>query len=1112
MDILNFQSENPSGSDAFKGESHDRVAQAIHEYIKSKKNHRVIGLDGEFGSGKSSILQMLERKIISEGTKSKLWIFDCEQNYQGSIKSNFIELFTDEIISLLKKIGHDSKINEVVKNRDIALGRHFSYTKDTRSHISIWAILLIVSGVLSPTFIRDYLPQLRGTAVLPWWLHLLYLGASLSPIIILGLAFFFNKNSQPGKKRWNISSLLKGSSDDHISETIEISKEVSPLDLKRALAKHLHAVADNHFIIVIDNLDRLPREVLRSVWSDLEIFTSVTGTENLSVVVPFCSTKVSKYLNGDNEQGYDSKDFIAKKFPVVFRTPPIITSGWKDAFRKLWTESFGDANLSDADTCSVILQRHSPMAGGLVTPRLQKRFINDIATTFLVTSGHPSVVCIAAYIAICKYNGVSIETMLNATHASAPSNTTLDTVDEEETIDEQNLEKTKRILKAMFGEGMEKGWPIQILQIHFQTSPDIAIAELIDQPLATAIDSQDGKKLAALISYFGFMDSFVRGLEGSVSPNNLFQTLYLASRTENCDIKALLLPVSERFKDNSLLENIAPEDGYFEAIKGLIDLGLEKSIFENNLSAARIEFELINEVSYDLDYVDSYLETISRYDNYMHSLGKEFSELTVNSSEILFHLIIPSSHLRIISAKTIKLSEGGLADAVRQIVSSEAVTLGMTPLPEGEWQKCLTTYFGQMRLSTPNKSFEVDVETIAPIVTAIDLDPSNERLWLALAFFEEYSSATLLLIKRHLPSAKSPYIKIAMAIAYVRQDLGTELSEIPEIEAAFEDQPEFVDTLVRALVTSDNLFKLSLQTESSDLISPLLAKHIREKSIQTLYATSVYKRFTAITELLSAWDVSDKDFLEWFASFALKPENMPSLESLDHQLIKKILASEDTTLLKLRAEILNKNFGPQVVTSAWTAIIDSTSVKIKDVLNYMASENLDFAGEKFAHPAISSYLSAALKQIPFITPTPTALSNIKTLLKLFDPDTRVVVGTELRTLIYDQIITVESSVFILSEFGEFLPTVMPRNAIEDERLLQILALMNSDPESTSRASEFLDSRSAQLSDWAISKELKDTYASFITKLKTRLPAIYRDLSNRTGFKGRMKSLAKALLS
>src|SRR5690606_35254555 len=97
-------------------------------------------------------------------------------------------------------------IPDVIKNRDIALGRHFSYTKDTRSHISIWAILLIASGVLSPTFIRDYLIQLRGDSELSVWLHALYLIACTAPASILGLAYWASRKEQDPKKRWNPSS------------------------------------------------------------------------------------------------------------------------------------------------------------------------------------------------------------------------------------------------------------------------------------------------------------------------------------------------------------------------------------------------------------------------------------------------------------------------------------------------------------------------------------------------------------------------------------------------------------------------------------------------------------------------------------------------------------------------------------------------------------------------------------------------------------------------------------------------------------------------------------------------------------------------------------------
>ncbi|MBP1143582.1 MULTISPECIES: P-loop NTPase fold protein [Pseudomonas] len=1115
MNILNFQSENPSERDAFKGESHDRVAQAIHDYIDSGKNHRVIGLDGEFGSGKSSILQMLERKIKEKSSKSVLWIFDCEQNYQGSIKSNFIELFTDQITSLLTKTGDKAAVQEVLKTRDIALGRHFSYTKDTRSHISVWAVLLIASGVLSPTFIRDYLRQLRGVIELPWWQHLSYLSTSLAPLIILILAYFFNGKEQVGKKRWNISSLLKGSSDDQITETIEISKEVSPLDLKRALRNHLHAVRDHHFIIVIDNLDRLPRDVLRSVWSDLEIFTSVTGSENLSVIVPFCSTKVSQYLNGDSEQSYDSRDFIAKKFPVVFRTPPIITSGWKDAFRTLWAETFGPESRSDADTCSIILQRHSPMAAGLVTPRLQKRFINDIATTMLVTAGQPSLVCIAAYIAICKYNNISIESLLK--EPAGPSTedaTSTDKPGEKEQSEKNsaNLARTKRTLQTLLGEDMDHGWPIQILQIHFQTSPDIAIAELIDQPLATAIESQDGRQFASLAGYFGFTDSFLRELEGEVSPNNLFLTLHEAVTSENCDISTLIHHINKKFTESLLLTAHAPETRYFEATKGLVSLGLSKAIFDKELRSAQGTFLHMTRQIYDPDAKNVYQEIVYMYDSYLDALNEPFPEVTVDSSEILFHILIPNPDLRVIDVNRIVLSQKGYVDGVRQIVSNDTIAFGMTPLPQDEWVHCLDKYFGHIKLSSKELDYQFGDERITEIIAAINYDPTEERSWVGLAFFKTYSNSIVGPIKIHLPSVKSNRIKVAIAIIYMRLGMGVELAEIPEIEFAFAQEPELLTSLTRALINSGNLFALTITDESKSIVAPILANVIKEHLVTKLYVTDVFRHYTELCEALADQGLAESEFLTWLISFPSLTKHLPTLDEIDPNFFDAILTGLDNSILPLRAYILDREFGSEIDATSWLAIFNSPNPRVANALDRMVEGKLDFKGEKNAHAAFSTYISALIKKSPFLDPPDMAMANIKNVLELFDKDTLFIIGTELRTCAYDSTAPVESSIFILSKLNFLLPSVTPRNKVEEERLLQILLFIHRNPESTSRVSDFLDHQWEQLADWSISKDNKDTYASYVTKLRDRLPNVYADLSNKTGFKARMKKFASALMA
>jgi hypothetical protein len=1112
MNNLNFQSESPSDVDAFKGESHDRVAQAMHDYIKSNANHRVIGLDGEFGSGKSSILQMLEKKIVKEKSKTRLWVFDCEQNYQGSIKSNFIEVLTEKITMLLKELGRDKEIHGVETNRDIALGRHYSYTKDTRSHISIWAVLLIASGVLAPTFIRDYLIRLHNETPLATSLHGLYLLACTAPGFILLFAYLASRKEEDPKKRWNLTSLLKGNSDDRITETVEVSKEVSPLDLKRALRSHLHSVNDHHVIIVIDNLDRLPRDVLRSVWSDLEIFTSVTGQENLSVIVPFCSMKVSKYLNGDSEQTYDSKDFIAKKFPVVFRTPPIITSGWKDAFRKLWTESFGTSDLSEADACSVILQRHSPMAGGLVTPRLQKRFINDIATTLLVTADKPSAVCIAAYLAICKYNGVAIETMLKDPDAPKVEQAVVSATEAEDAAAQAatlNIDKTKRTLKALLGEDMKTGWPIQILQIHFQTSSDIAIAELIDQPLDDAIDSEDGKKLATLIPYFGFKDSFIRRLEGAISASSLLKTLYQASRIEGCHVDDLLPHVSAKLVTGNQLREEKADAGYFESIKGLIALGLRKEIFTNALSSAKNEFEEMVEESYDLDSIEGYRETISRYDSYLDSMDEAFNPLVVSSAELLFQMIMPDPDLKKIDVSKISLNDLGVKDAVLQLASSEHENLNRTPLDEDDWLPCFTTYFGQRRLSIARRPYFMDEEQVTAVTEAIALNPAEHRVWFAAALFGDLSSAIPQLILQHLPTKKSNRIKVSMAVMYMRLKTGVPLTEIPGIEEAFEAEHEYLNTLVRAATTSEHLFKLTLEDESSHLVAPILAGLIKDYAIATVSSDYLYEFYSRFVDTLSGYDLTDTELLEWFTSFELKAERLPALPDIDTLFLNHVLGGSNAKLLELRAGLLDRSFGPGIDITGWTKLIDGADTNERTALRYMLDHKIDFSGEAFAHQAVLALLTAAVKQTPFVKPSTAKISNSKVLLDLFEKDTQAIIGTVLRPFLYDQKVTVEASVFILGEYGALLASITPRTPEEEERLLQILLQMNNDPEGTAAATNFLDSRALQLVEWKISKEHKDTYTSLMTKLKASLPTIYANLSEQHGYRTRMKELAKS---
>ncbi len=62
-----FISNKPCGKDKFEGKSHERVVDAIAQHISNSDNStnnessNIIGLEGEWGSGKSNVIKQLSK-------------------------------------------------------------------------------------------------------------------------------------------------------------------------------------------------------------------------------------------------------------------------------------------------------------------------------------------------------------------------------------------------------------------------------------------------------------------------------------------------------------------------------------------------------------------------------------------------------------------------------------------------------------------------------------------------------------------------------------------------------------------------------------------------------------------------------------------------------------------------------------------------------------------------------------------------------------------------------------------------------------------------------------------------------------------------------------------
>ena len=59
---LRLQTESPADRDMFRGSSHEKVAENVAQIIRTP-DVNIIGLEGELGSGKSTILKFLQKSL-----------------------------------------------------------------------------------------------------------------------------------------------------------------------------------------------------------------------------------------------------------------------------------------------------------------------------------------------------------------------------------------------------------------------------------------------------------------------------------------------------------------------------------------------------------------------------------------------------------------------------------------------------------------------------------------------------------------------------------------------------------------------------------------------------------------------------------------------------------------------------------------------------------------------------------------------------------------------------------------------------------------------------------------------------------------------------------------
>lgn len=394
-----FIPDIPVGEDCFEGHSQEKLAHSVCDYIRLQDEGavanatsntqektimpRILGIEGRWGSGKSNVVNMIERELSQEGYFT--FIYDAWGHQEDLQRRSILETLAINLINKgvlqgdVKIPMRNGKIHEASWKDQLSIllsNKTTTIRKSTPrlTAAAYWGILIVslfaVCSLMADQIIANFV-EFKCL----WWIDIIPIGVAF----LVGLGYWIKDRSFE-----NIFRMIDHTNSDTIDEEYTSSEEPSVSEFKNwmhAVSQYLGQSKNQYrkLIIVFDNMDRLPSEKVMQLWSSIYTFFAGGEFENIWAAIPYdymhlCHTiygnKDEKSNKGDVER---VKQFISKTFPITFHVPQPVITDYRKLFSTYFDKAFGP-NIHDKEhICQVFmhLQKHP-------NPRTVIRFINEL--------------------------------------------------------------------------------------------------------------------------------------------------------------------------------------------------------------------------------------------------------------------------------------------------------------------------------------------------------------------------------------------------------------------------------------------------------------------------------------------------------------------------------------------------------------------------------------------------------------------------------------------------------------------------------------------------------------------------------------------------------------
>lgn len=520
---FNVMDDSASDSDLLKDGTHQKIANRLFDLItKSDTKGLTIGLEGSWGSGKSTVVNLLRKKL--EETKETFVFYMDSWAHEGDfLRRAFLESFAQQLQEYCKEDNQSiKKIEDEISNRVVTKTTH---TEPVITSFAKFCAFLLVFFVPAGFLFIDHgldKSSLECKCFIVVGLFLVF-SPLLSALFVClkNLGSRIREKRKSGKRKIckkngekdcanekNDKENSGNEKDSHkplipvfwttdTTETVtnETTKEPEKTSLEfekffNRLLETTYAKDVKNVVCVIDNLDRINPEDALKIWSTLQIFVesnnlkkSKSRKSDVWIIVPYDESGLRLLWdkNGEKQTGEKSlcsKSFFDKSFQLRIEVPKMLFEGWENYADKIIHDSLENSFSEDQMSCVLeMLKRGRVSISDAPSPREIKTYVNQVGFLYPLHKGNASLESLCFYIDLKYLKSKSADEIKKGLldRSILSENKVLGFVKEKTDIE-------KELCAILFNVNGEKGMEL-----------------LIEDPVLNALNERNEEKLQKLV-------------------------------------------------------------------------------------------------------------------------------------------------------------------------------------------------------------------------------------------------------------------------------------------------------------------------------------------------------------------------------------------------------------------------------------------------------------------------------------------------------------------------------------------------------------------------------------------------------------------------------------